>query len=45
MKVILHGLHGPVEALGKTYDLEMPPQGAVLPDDQNAAILTHIRFS
>jgi mono/diheme cytochrome c family protein len=45
IKVILHGLHGPVEVLGKTYDLEMPPQGAVLPDDQIAAILTHVRSS
>lgn len=45
IKVILHGLHGPVDVLGKTYDLEMPPQGAVLPDDQIAAILTHVRSS
>ena len=30
---------------GKTYNLEMPPQGAVLPDDQIAAILTHVRSS
>jgi len=45
IKIILHGLHGPVEVLGKTYDLEMPPQGAVLPDDQIAAILTHVRSS
>jgi len=45
IKVVLHGLHGPVEVLGKTYDLEMPPQGAALPDDQIAAILTHVRSS
>ena len=45
IKVVLHGLHGPVDVLGKTYDLEMPPQGAVLPDDQIAAILTHVRSS
>ncbi len=42
-KVVLHGLHGPVDVLGKTYNLEMPPQGAVLPDDQIAAILTYVR--
>jgi len=45
IKIILHGMHGPVDVLGKTYDLEMPPQGAVLPDDQIAAILTHVRAS
>lgn len=45
VKIILHGLHGPVDVLGKTYNLEMPPQGAMLPDDQIAAILTHVRTS
>lgn len=43
VKVVLYGLHGPVDVLGKTYNLEMPPQGAVLPDDQVAAILTYVR--
>ncbi len=45
VKVVLHGLHGPVDVLGKTYNLEMPPQGAMLPDDQVAAILTFVRSS
>jgi mono/diheme cytochrome c family protein len=45
IKIVLHGLHGPVEVKGKTYNLEMPPQGAALPDDQIAAILTHVRAS
>jgi mono/diheme cytochrome c family protein len=45
IKIILKGLHGPVEVLGKTYNLEMPPQGAMLPDDQIAAILTYVRSS
>jgi mono/diheme cytochrome c family protein len=44
-KIVLHGLHGPVNVAGKTYNLEMPPQGAMLPDDQIAAILTHVRSS
>ena len=43
VKVILHGLEGPVDVLGKTYNLHMPPQGAMLPDDQIAAILTYVR--
>lgn len=45
LKVILHGLEGPVEILGKSYNLSMPPQGAVLPDDVVAAILTYVRSS
>jgi mono/diheme cytochrome c family protein len=45
VKVVLHGLHGPVDVLGVTYNLEMPPQGAMLPDDQVAAILTYVRSS
>jgi mono/diheme cytochrome c family protein len=44
-KIVLHGLHGPIEVDGRTYNLEMPPQGGVLPDDQIAAILTHVRSS
>lgn len=42
---VLHGITGPVEVLGKTYNLEMPPQGAVLADDAIAAIATYIRSS
>jgi mono/diheme cytochrome c family protein len=42
-KIILKGLEGPVDVLGKTYNLAMPPQGAVLPDDQLAAVLTYVR--
>lgn len=42
-KIAIKGLTGPVEVLGKTYNLEMPPQGAVLPDDKLAAILTYVR--
>lgn len=45
IKIVLHGLHGPMEVAGRTYNLEMPPQGAAIPDDQLAAILTHVRAS
>jgi mono/diheme cytochrome c family protein len=44
-KIVLHGLHGPVEVGGRTFNLEMPPQGGMLPDDQIAAILTYVRSS
>lgn len=43
VKIVLKGLTGPVEVLGKPYNLEMPPQGATLPDSQIAAILTYVR--
>ncbi len=45
IKIVLLGLNGPVEVNGKTYNLEMPPQGAAMTDDQIAAILTHVRSS
>lgn len=45
VKIVLHGLHGEVEVDGRTFNLEMPPQGGVLPDDQIAAILTYARNS
>ncbi len=45
IKLVLKGLTGPVEVLGKSYNLEMPPQGAVLDDGQLAAIFTYVRSS
>ncbi|MFD0894994.1 c-type cytochrome [Luteolibacter ambystomatis] len=45
IKILIAGLHGEVEVNGKTWNLEMPPQGAMLPDDQIAAILTYVRSS
>ena len=45
VKIVLHGLHGEVEVDGRKFNLEMPPQGGVLPDDQIAAILTYARSS
>lgn len=40
--IVLKGLHGPVQVGGKTYNLEMPPQGDVLGDDQIVAILNFV---
>lgn len=45
VKIVLHGLHGEVEVDGRKFNLEMPPQGGVLPDDQIAAILSYARTS
>ena len=43
-RILLHGLNGPIEVLGKTYNLEMPAFGFMV-DDQVAAVLTYIRRS
>ena len=37
--IVLKGLYGPIEVGGKSYNLEMPPQGDALGDDQIVAIL------
>ncbi|MBA2602988.1 MAG: cytochrome c [Acidobacteria bacterium] len=41
-RILLHGLSGPVEVLGKTYNLEMPAFGFMV-DEQIAAVLTYVR--
>lgn len=43
IKIVLHGVMGKMDVAGKTYNLMMPPQGAVLNDRQIAGILTFIR--
>ncbi len=42
IRIILHGLKGPIEIDGRKYELEMPPLG-VFDDEQIAAILTYVR--
>ena len=43
IKIVLSGLEGPVEVAGKSYNIVMPPQGAVLSDEKIAAALTYVR--
>ena len=43
IKIVLSGMEGPVEVAGKTYNVVMPPQGAVLSDEKIAAVLTYVR--
>jgi mono/diheme cytochrome c family protein len=43
IKIVLNGLEGPVDVAGKTYNIAMPPQGAVLSDEKIAAALTYVR--
>ena len=42
VRIVLHGLHGPINVKGKTFQLDMPALG-VFDNDQVAAILTYIR--
>ena len=42
VRIILHGLRGPIKVNGQTYELDMPALG-VLDDEQIAAVLTFIR--
>jgi mono/diheme cytochrome c family protein len=43
VKVVLHGLGGPVTVKGKPFNNQMAPWGKVLKDEQIAAVLTYIR--
>lgn len=43
VRIILHGLTGPVEVEGQTYAGVMPPWGGVLKDPEVAAVATYIR--
>ena len=42
VRVVLHGLRGPLTVKGQNYQLEMPPLG-VLDDEQIANVITYIR--
>ncbi len=43
VKIVLHGLGGPVNVKGAKYNNAMAPWGKVLKDDQIAAVLTYVR--
>lgn len=42
-RIILHGLAGPIKVGPVSWNLEMPPLGAALSDEQIAGVLTYIR--
>lgn len=44
VRILLHGLGGPIEVQGKPYEGEMPAWGQ-LKDEQIAAVLTYVRAS
>jgi mono/diheme cytochrome c family protein len=47
IKLVLKGLHGPMEVQGKKYSGQVPmtPFGAMLKDDEIAAVITYVRNS
>ena len=45
VRILLHGLQGPVDVAGRTFDGTMPGFGARLSDQETAAVLTFIRSS
>jgi mono/diheme cytochrome c family protein len=45
VKIVLHGVQGPIEVKGTTYNGAMPAWGAVLSDAEIAAVVTHARSS
>ena len=44
MRILMHGLSGPIKVSGVTYEMEMPPL-AQLTDEDIAGVLTYIRRS
>lgn len=43
IRIVLHGLQGPIEIDGKTFVGVMPAQGGQLDDAEIAAVLTYVR--
>ncbi len=42
VRIVLHGVRGPIRVDGRNYNLDMPPLGG-LPDEDLAAVLTYVR--
>ncbi len=43
IRIVLHGVRGPMEVDGKTYDQEMPGFGQILSDAEVASLLSFVR--
>src|SRR5690348_6588799 len=43
IRIVLHGVRGPIVVDGKTYDREMPGFGQILPDTEVASLLSYVR--
>lgn len=45
IKIVLHGIRGPIEVAGKRYDREMPGFAPVLSDADVASLVSFVRTS
>src|SRR5262245_2157947 len=45
IRILLHGVGGPLKLGGKDYNLEMPGFGQILTDGEIAAVLSYVRGS
>lgn len=43
IRIVLHGVRGPIEVHGKTYNREMPGFGQILSNAEIAAMLSFVR--
>jgi mono/diheme cytochrome c family protein len=43
IRIVLHGLRGPIKIGGQTYNLEMPSFGQAFKDDEIASMLSYVR--
>lgn len=43
IRIVLHGLTGPIEVAGQTYDGQMPAWGDTLTDEEISGVITYIR--
>jgi mono/diheme cytochrome c family protein len=43
IRIVLHGLHGPIEIGGRSYNQEMPAFGQVLSDADAALLVSYVR--
>jgi len=43
VRILLHGVTGPIEVAGETYNGMMPPWGGTMKDADIAAVLTYVR--
>jgi mono/diheme cytochrome c family protein len=43
IRIVLHGVGGPIEVVGKTYDLTMPGFAPILTDAEIASLASYVR--
>ena len=43
IRIVLHGIGGPIEVVGKTYDLTMPGFAPLLTDAEIASVVSYVR--